>query len=112
MQALRELNKVRGDLSKQLAALKSRYDFRQSIVDTLYDYYDTVADDYFGVQDGLLTSAEAVAVIRDYMEEHLEVLDNQLNAMREYLSKPVKPATVPQKLEEIKSHVYYVPRRS
>lgn len=105
---LKKLNKVRGQLSRQLAALKARYNIRKDVVDNLYGYYEQVANDYFAVNDGILTTEEAIGIIRDYLEEHLDLLDDQLTTVREYLSKPVKPTHLKEKLDHIKSHVYYM----
>ena len=108
MVALRELNKVRGVLSGKLAAVKARYEFRKSIVDTLYEYYETVADDYYAVNDGIITNPEAVEVLKDYMIEHMSLLDEQLKHARNYLAQPLKLSEVPERIEKIKSHVYYM----
>lgn len=108
IETLRELNRERGQLSKQLAALRGRCQFREEIIDNLYDYYDVVSGDYYAVVDGLVRSSEAIEVLRDYMNEHYDVLDEQMETMRNILDQPVKPSQAVQKLEKLSSFVFYM----
>ena len=111
IETLRELNRERGQLSKQLAALRARCQFREEFIDNLYDYYDVVSGDYYAVIDGLVRSTEAIEVLRDYMQEHYGVLDDQLERMRNLLDQPVKPAQsaqAAQKMDKLTSFVFYM----
>ena len=108
MGALQQLNKVRGELSGKFVDVKVCYEFRKSIVDNLYEYYETVADDYYAVNDGIITNPEAVEVLKEYMIEHMSLLDEQLKHARNFLAQPIKLAEVPERIEKIKSHVYYM----
>jgi hypothetical protein len=108
IETLRELNRERGQLSKQLAALRARCQFREEVIDNLYDYYDVVSGDYYAVVDGLVRSSEAIEVLRDYMREHYDVIDEQMEKMRNLLDQPVKPAQTIQKLEKLSSFVFYM----
>ncbi|MEZ0370025.1 MAG: hypothetical protein ACAI44_13140 [Candidatus Sericytochromatia bacterium] len=108
IETLRELNRERGQLSKQLAALRARCQFREEVIDNLYDYYDVVSGDYYAVVDGLVRASEAIEVLRDYMREHYDVVDAQMQAMRNLLDQPVKPAQALQKLDKLTSFVFYM----
>lgn len=108
IETLRELSNERGQLSKQLAALRSRCQFREEVIDNLYDYYDVVSGDYYAVVDGLVRSSEAIEVLRDYMQEHSDILEDQLQRMRKLLDQPVKPAQTVEKLEKLSSFVFYM----
>lgn len=108
IETLRELNKERGKLSRQLAALRSRCKFREEVIDNLYDYYDVVSGDYYAVVDGLVRSSEAIEVLRDYMREHYDVIDEQMERMRELLDQPPKPSATVQKLDKLTSFVFYM----
>ncbi|MGV3526837.1 MAG: hypothetical protein ACO1RX_21645 [Candidatus Sericytochromatia bacterium] len=108
IETLRELNRERGQLSKQLGALRSRCQFREEVIDNLYGYYDVVSGDYYAVVDGLVRSTEAIEVLRDYMQEHLGLIEDQMQRMREMLDQPVKPVQNPQKLERLTSFVFYM----
>jgi len=108
IETLRELNKERGQLSKQLAALRSRCQFREEVIDNLYDYYDVVSGDYYAVVDGLVRSSEAIEVLRDYMNEHYDVIDEQMETMRNILDQPVQVAKTAQKLDKLTSFVFYM----
>lgn len=108
VQALRELNKSRGELSKQLASLKARYTIREKVVDNLYGYYDMIASDYYAAFEGEVKFGQALEVMKEYMKEHQELLEQQLNALRNTLDKPLTPTDGKEKLEFIKSHVYYM----
>lgn len=108
IETLKELSNERGNLSKQLAALRGRCQFREAVIDNLYDYYDVVSGDYYAVVDGLVRSPEAIEVLRDYMQEHLEVLEDQLQRMREMLDKPLKPSENVERMEKLTSFVFYM----
>ncbi|HEY9839751.1 MAG: hypothetical protein ACAI44_26890 [Candidatus Sericytochromatia bacterium] len=108
IETLRELNRERGQLSKQLAALRARCQFREEVIDNLYDYYDVVSGDYYAVVDGLVRASEAIEVLRDYMREHYDLLDEQMQVMRNLLDQPVKPAQAMQKLDKLTSFVFYM----
>lgn len=108
IETLRELNQERGQLSRQLAALRARCQFREEVIDNLYDYYDVVSGDYFAVVDGLVRSSEAIEVLRDYMDEHYEVIDEQMEQMRNILDQPVQPAKSIQKLDKLSNFVFYM----
>lgn len=108
IETLRELNRERGQLSKQLAALKARCQFREEVIDNLYDYYDVVSGDYYAVVDGLVRTSEAIEVLRDYMQEHYEVIEDQMTRMRNMLDQPVKPAQTIQKIEKLTNFVFYM----
>lgn len=108
IETLRELNKERGQLSKQLAALRARCQFREEVIDNLYDYYDVVSGDYYAVVDGLVRSSEAIEVLRDYMNEHYDVLDEQMEKMRNILDQPVQVAKTAQKMDKLSNFVFYM----
>jgi hypothetical protein len=108
IETLRDLNQERGQLSKQLAALRARCQIRENIVDNLYDYYDIVSGDYYAVLDGMVRYHESLEVLRDYMKEHYDVLEEQLQKTREYLDQPVKPIQALEKIEKITSYVFYM----
>ncbi len=108
IETLKELSKERSELSKQLGALRDRCEFRENVIDSLYDYYDVVSGDYYAVVDGIVKHAESIEVIRDYMAEHYKLLDEQLKKMREILDKPVKTKDKVEKLEKLTSFVFYM----
>lgn len=108
IETLRELSNERGKLSRQLAALRARCQFREEVIDNLYDYYDVVSGDYYAVADGLVRSSEAIEVLRDYMQEHYEIIDDQMQRMRKMLDKPVKPSDTIEKLEKLTGFVFYM----
>lgn len=108
MQTLRDLNRERGQLSKMLAAVRSRCQFRESVIDNLYDYYDIVSGDYYAAVDGLVRNPQAIEVLRDYMQEHYGLLEEQLQKTRDYLDQPVNPAQTMEKLDKISSFVFYM----
>lgn len=108
IETLRELNRERGQLSKQLGALRARCQFREEVIDNLYGYYDVVSGDYYAVVDGLVRSTEAIEVLRDYMQEHMELLEDQIQRMREMLDQPLKPVQASQKMEKLTSFVFYM----
>ena len=108
IETLRELNRERGQLSTQLAALRSRCQFREEVIDNLYDYYDVVSGDYYAVIDGLVRASEAIEVLRDYMQEHYSVIDDQMERMRAMLDQPVKPVQAQQKLEKLTDFIFYM----
>lgn len=108
IETLRELNRERGQLSKQLGALRSRCQFREEVIDNLYDYYDVVSGDYYAVVDGLVRASEAIEVLRDYMQEHYGVIDDQMERMRNLLDQPIKPAQTAEKLERLTNFVFYM----
>lgn len=108
IETLKDLSKERGQLSKQLGALRSRCQFREEVIDNLYDYYDVVSGDYYAVVDGLVRSPEAIEILRDYMQEHYAVLEEQLERMRKILDQPAQPAEVVQKLEKLSNFVFYM----
>ena len=108
IETLRELSNERGKLSQQMGGLRSRCKFREEVIDNLYDYYDVVSGDYYAVVDGLVRHAEAIEVLRDYMQEHFSVLEDQLLRMREILDQPVKPSETVEKLEKLTSFIFYM----
>ena len=108
IQTLSELNQERGKLSKQLAALRGRCQLREEVIDNLYDYYDVVAGDYYAVADGLVRNPEAIEVLRDYMQEHYDLLDEQIQKMRNILDAPMKPSQSVEKLEQLVNFVFYM----
>ena len=108
LQTLRELSEERGKISKQLAALRSRCQFREQVIDSLYDYYDLVSGDYYAVVDGLVRSTEAIEILRDYMQEHHDVIDDQMERMRKMLDQTVKPTDTVEKLDKLKNFVFYM----
>lgn len=108
IETLRDLNQERGQLSQELAALRARCQMREHIIDNLYDYYDIVSSDYYAVIDGLVRYPESLEVLRDYMRDHYEVLEEQLQKTRAYLDQPVKPVQAIEKLEKITSYVFYM----
>lgn len=108
IQTLSELNQERGKLSRQLSALRARCQFREEVIDNLYDYYDVVSGDYYAVVDGLVKYAEAIEVLRDYMQEHYDVLDDQLKRMRKLLDAPVKVGNAPENLEKLTDFIFYM----
>lgn len=108
IETLRELNRERGQLSKQLGALRARCHFREEVIDNLYDYYDVVSGDYYAVVDGLVRSPEAIEVLRDYMREHYDVIEDQMQRMRNLLDQPVKPSQSIQKLDKLTNFVFYM----
>jgi len=108
IQTLQELSQERGQLSKQLAALRARCQFREGVIDHLYDYYDLVSGDYYAAVDGLVRSAEAIEVLRDYMQEHYDVIEDQMQRMRQMLDQPVKPSQTVEKLDKLTNFVFYM----
>ncbi|MBF2053038.1 MAG: hypothetical protein IGS03_06180 [Candidatus Sericytochromatia bacterium] len=108
LQTLQALSEERGNISKQLAALRSRCQFREQVIDSLYDYYDLVSGDYYAVVDGLVRSTEAIEILRDYMQEHYDVIDDQMQRMRKMLDQPVKPTDTIEKLDKLKGFVFYM----
>lgn len=108
IETLRDLNVERGQLSKQLAALRSRCEFREKVIDCLYDYYDVVSGDYYAVLDGLVRSTEAMETLRDYMQEHYQILDEQMQKMRQLLDQPPKPTESPEKMDRLTNFVFYM----
>ena len=108
IQALKELSQERTELSKQLGALRARCEFRENVIDCLYDYYDVVSGDYYAVVDGVVKYAESIEVIRDYMAEHYKLLDTQLKKMREILDQPVKTHDKVEKLDKLTNFVFYM----
>lgn len=108
IQTLQELSKERGELSKHLAGLKARCQLRENIIDNLYDYYDVVSGDYYAVVDGLVRTPEAIEVLRDYMQEHYGLLEDQMEKMRNYLDQPIKPTQAVEKLEKMRNFVFYM----
>jgi len=108
IQTLQELSNERSQISKQLAALRARCQFREEVINHLYDYYDLVSGDYYAAVDGLVRSPEAIEVLRDYMQEHYDVIDGQMQRMRQMLDQPVKPAQTIEKLEKLTNFVFYM----
>lgn len=108
IETLREMNRERGQISKQLGALRGRCQFREEVIDNLYDYYDVVSGDYYAVVDGLVRSTEAIEVLRDYMRDHHQVIEDQMERMRVMLDQPMKPSQSVQKLEKLTNFVFYM----
>jgi hypothetical protein len=108
IEALRDLNQDRSQLSRQLAALRARCQLREKVIDILYDYYDVVSGDYYAAIDGLVRFPESLEVLRDYMQEHHALLEDQLQKTREHLDQPTQLDQVPEKLEKITNYVFYM----
>ena len=108
IETLRDLNVERGQVSKQMAALRSRCEFREKVIDCLYDYYDVVSGDYYAVVDGLVRSTEAMETLRDYMQEHYQILEEQMLKMREILDQAPKANENPEKLDKLTHFVFYM----
>lgn len=108
IETLKDLSKERGQLSQQLGALRARCLFREKVIDNLYDYYDVVSGDYYAAADGLVRSTEAIEVLRDYMQEHYSILEDQLVRMRKMLDQPAQPSKMSEKLEKLTDFVFYM----
>jgi len=104
---LRELNTARGDISSRLAGMFAKLKLRQEIIGHLYDYYEIVADDYYGLSEGAITNYQVAIFMKDSLQEQWDILSKQLEQLREILRKPLKITEIKEKLEKMSSHIYY-----
>lgn len=104
---LKELNTARGQISSRLAGMFAKLKLRQEIIEHLYDYYEIVADDYYGLSEGAITNYQVAVFMRDNLQEQWDILNKQLEKLREILSKPLKITEIKGKLEMVSSHLYY-----
>ena len=105
---LRTLNTARTEISRKLAGLSSKYKLRKEVIGHLYDYYEMIADDYYGLVEGAITSYQVAVYMRDTLKDQEQQLTKQLEQLTEILNRPVKITEVTERLEKITSHVYYM----
>lgn len=112
MQALRELNEIRQEISKKLGSISAKYQLREKVLGSLYGYYEMVADDYYSLIDRVLKVPEAVELLKEGLIEQRDKLKIEMERLKDVLEKPIALRDMKPVMDRIESHVFYQMRRN
>jgi hypothetical protein len=111
MEALRELNDIRREISKKLGSISVKYQLREKVLNNLYGYYEMVADDYYCLIDRLIRVPEAIELMNEGLIEQRDKLSTEMDRLRDVLDKPMAPKDMRPVLNKIEHHLIYKMRR-
>ncbi len=111
MEALRELNEIRRDISKKLGSISVKYQLREKVLQNLYNYYEMVADDYYCLIDRIIKVPEAIELMQEGLIEQREKLTTEMDRLRDVLEKSLAPQEMRPVLKKIDNHILYQMRR-
>jgi hypothetical protein len=112
MEALRELNDIRREISKKLGSISVKYQLREKVLGNLYGYYEMVADDYYCLIDRLIKVPEAIEMMNEGLIEQRDKLTTEMDRLREVLEQPMAPKDMRPVLNKIEHHLVYQMRRT
>ncbi|MFN8670781.1 MAG: hypothetical protein U0457_01705 [Candidatus Sericytochromatia bacterium] len=112
LEALKELNEIRKDISKKLASISVKFQLREKVVGNLYGYYEMVADDYYCLVDNIIKTPEAIELLNEGLKEQKEKLQEEMQKLKEVLEKPLAPIEARPVLQKIDHHFIYQIRRA
>lgn len=111
MDALKELNDIRKEISKKLGAISVKYQLREKVLSNLYNYYEMVADDYYCMIDRVIKVPETIELMNNGLVEQREKLKHEMDRLRNVLEKPISHQDMKPTLNKIEGHFVYQLRR-
>jgi hypothetical protein len=111
MDALKELNEIRKEISKKLGGISVKYQLREKVLSNLYNYYEMVADDYYCMIDRVIRVPEAIELINNGLVEQRDKLKLEMDRLRDVLEKPIAHQDMKPTLNKIQGHFVYQLRR-
>lgn len=111
LEALRELNDIRKEISKNLGSISVKYQLREKVLGNLYSYYELVTDDYYSLIDRILKVPEAIELVYEGLLEQREKLTFEMDRLREVLEKPIELKDSRPVVQKIENHFLYQMRR-
>lgn len=111
LEALRELNDIRKEISKNLGSISVKYQLREKVLSNLYSYYELVTDDYYSLIDRILKVPEAIELVYEGLIEQREKLTFEMDRLREVLEKPIELKDSRPVIQKIENHFLYQMRR-
>ncbi len=111
MEALRELNVIRKEISKKLGSISVKYQLREKVLSNLYTYYEMVADDYYCMIDRIIKVPEAVELVYEGLIEQRDRLRTEMDRLREVLENPIEYKDSKPVVNKIENYFLYKIRR-
>lgn len=111
LDALRELNDIRKEISKNLGSISVKYQLREKVLSNLYSYYELVTDDYYSLIDRVLRVPEAIELVHEGLLEQREKLTFEMDRLRDVLEKPIELKDSRPVIQKIENHFLYQMRR-
>lgn len=111
MDALRELNEIRKEISKKLGSISVKYQLREKVLSNLYNYYEMVADDYYCLIDRIIRVPEAVELVYEGLIEQRDKLKTEMDRLRDVLEKPLAYQDSKPVINKIENYFLYQLRR-
>lgn len=111
MDALKELNEIRKEISKKLGGISVKFQLREKVLANLYNYYEMVADDYYCMIDRIIRVPEAIELMHSGLIEQRDKLKLEMDRLRDVLEKPIAHQDMKPTLNKIEGHFLYQMRR-
>lgn len=111
LDALRELNDIRKEISKNLGSISVKYQLREKVLSNLYSYYELVTDDYYSLIDRILKVPEAIELVYEGLIEQREKLTFEMDRLQDVLEKPIELKDSRPVIQKIENHFLYQMRR-
>ncbi len=112
LDALKDLNEIRKEISKKLGSLSVKFQLREKVVSTLYNYYEMVADDYYCLADKVIKSPETIELLKEGLTEQRDKLQIEMQNLKDTLEKPLAPLDSRPVLKRIDHHFIYQIRKN